>query len=229
MHFMRSRTLVLALSLFAAAGFLTNWVAMDGYGQSNISGDISGSVLDASGAAVANAQVTVTNIDKNNQSAATTDQSGNFRVALLPPGRYKISATAPGFSTATANASVSAGQVTPLQMKLAVGSAATTVEVTAGSGEVLHTDDAQMSTSFNLEQIQTLPNPGNDLTFVAQTTPGAVMNTQGGYGNFSVNGLPGTSNTFTINGAYEGDPYLNLNNSGATNCCSATTMSNRLR
>ena len=43
------------------------------------------------------------------------------------------------------------------------------------------------------------------------------MNTQGGYGNFSTNGLPGTSNTFTVNGGYEGDPYLNLNNSGATN------------
>jgi len=217
MHFLRSRTLVLALSLFAAAGFLTNWVAVSGYAQSNISGDISGTIMDASGAAVPNAQITVTNVDKNTQSAATSDPSGNFRIALLPPGRYKISATASGFSTATANASVTAGEVTPVQIKLAVGQAATTVEVTAGSGEVLHTDDAQMSTSFNLEQIQTLPNPGNDLTFVAQTTPGAVMNTQGGYGNFSVNGLPGTSNTFTINGAYEGDPYLNLNNSGATN------------
>ena len=43
------------------------------------------------------------------------------------------------------------------------------------------------------------------------------MNTQGGYGNFSINGLPGTSNTFTVNGGYEGDPYLNVNNSGATN------------
>lgn len=216
MRFMRSREFVLALGLFTFAGFSTSLV-VNGYAQSNISGDLSGTVMDASGAAVPNAQITVTNIDKNTQSAATSDPSGNFRVALLPPGRYKISATASGFSTATATAAVTAGEVTPVQIKLAVGEAATTVEVTAGSGEVLHTDDAQMSTNFNLEQIQTLPNPGNDLTFVAQTTPGAVMNTQGGYGNFSVNGLPGTSNTFTINGAYEGDPYLNLNNSGATN------------
>ncbi len=43
------------------------------------------------------------------------------------------------------------------------------------------------------------------------------MNTQGGYGNFAVDGMPATSNTFTMNGGYEGDPYLNLNNSGATN------------
>jgi hypothetical protein len=68
-----------------------------------------------------------------------------------------------------------------------------------------------------MEQIQALPNPGNDLTFVAQTSPGAVMNTQMGYGNFSVFGLPATSNTFTVNGGYENDPFLNVNNSGATN------------
>jgi hypothetical protein len=217
MRFMRSRELVLALGLFTAAGFLTNCVAVRGYAQSNISGDISGSVVDASGAAVPNAQVTVVNLDNNLQKTATSDPSGNFRVPLLPPGRYKVSAVASGFSTATTNIGVAAGEVTPVSIKLAVGQAATTVEVTAGAGEVLHTDDAQMSTNFNLEQMQTLPNPGNDLTFVAQTTPGAVMNTQSGYGNFSVNGLPGTSNTYTVNGGYEGDPYLNLNNSGATN------------
>jgi carboxypeptidase family protein len=217
MRFMRSRELVLALSLFTAAGLLTNCVSIAAYAQSNISGDVSGSVVDASGAAVPNAQVTVTNVDNNLQKTTTSDSSGNFRVPLLPPGRYKITAGSSGFSTATTNVGVAAGEVTPVTIKLAVGQAATTVEVTAGAGEILHTDDAQMSTSFNLEQIQTLPNPGNDLTFIAQTAPGAVMNTQGGYGNFSVNGLPGTANTYTVNGGYEGDPYLNLNNSGATN------------
>ncbi len=217
MRFMQFRNAALALSLLAGAGFAMNIAAPAAWAQSNISGDISGTVLDSSGAAIPKAQVTVTSLDKNAQNAVTTDQSGNFRVSLLPPGRYKVSISAPGFSTTTADTTISAGVITPLTVKLGVGQAATTVEVTAGAGSALHVDDAQMSTSFDLQQIQSLPNPGNDLTFVAQTTPGAVMNTQGGYGNFSVNGLPGTSNTFTVNGGYEGDPYLNLNNSGATN------------
>ena len=217
MRCMQLRNAALALTLLAVAGLVANQGTMRVCAQSNISGDISGTVLDASGAAVPNAQVTVTNLDNGLQKTATTDPSGNFRVALLPPGRYKVSAGASGFSTANANTTVAAGEVTPVSIQLAVGQAATTVEVTAGSGEILHADDAQISTTFNIEQMQTLPNPGNDLTFVAQTTPGAVMNTQGGYGNFSVNGLPGTSNTYTVNGGYEGDPYLNLNNSGATN------------
>src|SRR3569833_927825 len=102
MRFTQSRELVLALSLFTAAGFMTNCVATPGYAQSNISGDVSGSVVDASGAAVTNAQITVTNVDRNTQSTATTDPSGNIQVALLPPEKNKICATASGFSTATA-------------------------------------------------------------------------------------------------------------------------------
>ena len=61
------------------------------------------------------------------------------------------------------------------------------------------------------------PNGGNDLSYIAQTSPGAVMNTGGGYGNFSAYGLPATSNLFTVNGENDMDPYLNLNNTGATN------------
>ena len=91
-----------------------------------------------------------------------------------------------------------------------------TVEVSAGEVPLIHVDDAQISSTFTMEQVENLPNPGNDLTFVAQTAPGSVMNTQGGYGNFSSFGLPGTANTF-VNGGYYNDPFLNVNNSGATN------------
>ena len=62
-----------------------------------------------------------------------------------------------------------------------------------------------------------LPTPGGDITTFAFTVPGVVMNTGGGYGNFSSHGLPGTANLFTINGNDYNDPYLNLNNSGASN------------
>src|SRR5208283_3339921 len=76
-----------------------------------------------------------------------------------------------------------------------------------------------LSTTFEAELVSKLPNPGNDLTAVAQTAPGVLMNTSsgGGYGNFTAFGLPATANLFTMNGNDENDPYLNLNNSGATN------------
>lgn len=184
--------------------------------QSNISGDISGTVTDPTGAAVPNAKVTVTSTTTGQVKTVSTNADGTYRVPLLSPGTYRVDAVAPGFQTSSATTTVQTGGISTTNLALSVGQSATTVQVTA-EAPLLHTEDAQISTSFSLQQIQNLPNPGNDLTFVAQTAPGAVMNTQGGYGNFSVNGLPGTSNTFTLNGGYEGDPYLNLNNSGATN------------
>ncbi len=61
------------------------------------------------------------------------------------------------------------------------------------------------------------PNGGGDLTYIGQTAPGATMNTQGGVGNFSAYGQSALSNSFTINGMPENDPFLGVNKTGATN------------
>jgi len=62
-----------------------------------------------------------------------------------------------------------------------------------------------------------MPNPGSDITYIAQTAPGVVMNTQSGYGNFVAEGMPAISNLFTINGQNYNDPMYGINNSGASN------------
>ncbi len=184
--------------------------------QSIISGDIAGIVTDQSGAAVTGATVTLTSKATGAAQTITTNSSGAYRIPLVKPGDYTILVTAPGFEQASLPIAVAAGVVNSADIKLTVGSASQTVEVTA-TAPILHTEAADLSTSFTMQQVQSLPNPGNDLTFVAQTAPGSVMNTGSGYGNFSSFGLPATSNTFTINGGYLNDPYLNVNNSGATN------------
>lgn len=217
MRIFRLHIMALALSLLAVTCWMASITAPVAYAQSNISGDIAGTVTDASGAAVSGAQVKVASAATGQVKTTVTGSLGEYRVPLLGPGKYTVTVTAPGFDTNKLGATVAAGTVTTVNTSLSIGKATTTVEVAGGDIQTLDVDNAQISSSFDLQQIQNLPNPGNDLTFVAQTTPGAVMNTQGGYGNFSVNGLPGTSNTFTVNGGYEGDPYLNLNNSGATN------------
>src|SRR5207245_11212223 len=61
------------------------------------------------------------------------------------------------------------------------------------------------------------PNPGGDLTNYALSSPGVVLSTGAGYGNFTANGMPGTSNLFTVNGGDMNDTYSNLNNSGSSN------------
>jgi hypothetical protein len=212
---LRKATFALALLAFTLAAPLA-FLDLPLHAQTTISGDIVGTVTDPTGASIPGAQVTVKAASTGNTKTATADQSGNFRVSLLNPDTYNVTVTAPGFTTSSTNIPLSAGQVASASLKLTVGSNTQEVLVTE-SAPMLHTEDASISTTFNLEQVQSLPNPGNDLTFIAQTAPGSIMNTQGGYGNFSSFGLPATSNTFTLNGSYQNDPYLNVNNSGATN------------
>ena len=86
-----------------------------------------------------------------------------------------------------------------------------------GAAPVVDTTSASIATPFTAMEMSQLPSPGGDISNIAQTAPGAVLNNQGGYGNFTINGLPGTSNLFTVNGENDMDPYFNINNTGATN------------
>jgi len=216
MRYPRLRTVVMAFSLLIAAAFACTVAISPAYAQSNISGDLTGTVTDPSGASIVGATITVTSKATGGVSETKSNATGGYRISLLKPGDYLLKVEAPGFRDATANVSVSVGQVITENVKMTLGAAAQTVEVSANE-ELLQVEDADVSTAINLEQTQNLPNPGNDLTFWAQTSPGAVMNTQGGYGNFEVFGLPATSNNFTLNGGQEDDPFLNLNNSGPSN------------
>ena len=99
------------------------------------------------------------------------------------------------------------------------------VEVTAQSG-LMSLENANTSSTLEAKTIKSLPNPGQDLTYVAQFSPGALMNTAGssndakaagGYGNVEFNGLPATSNGYILDGYDSNDPFLGLNIGLSTN------------
>lgn len=209
---MCSRSVLLAVVAAILCGLLSTPAAA----QSLTSGDITGAVTDPSGAVLADATVTL----KDNQTGATqtrtTNSQGIYRFSLLGPGKYTVAASSKGFQTLSQTTLVTVGQATQLNLALSLSTTATTIEVN-GQGEILQAETPDISTSITAEQIANVPNPGNDMSYMVQTAPGAVMNTQAGYGNTSTFGLPATSNLFTVNGMNENDPFLNLNNSGATN------------
>ena len=184
--------------------------------QSLVSGDLTGTVTDPSGAVVSGATVTAKSEANGSTRTTTTNSNGAYRFSLLPPGNYNVSVAAQGFTKADTTTSVNVGQATIADVKMAIGGASQTVEVTSAA-PLVQADNADLSTNFNQAMIANQPNGGNDITYVAQTAPGVVMNTGQGYGNFSSYGLPSTSNLFTVNGENDMDPYLNLANSGATN------------
>jgi Carboxypeptidase regulatory-like domain/TonB dependent receptor/TonB-dependent Receptor Plug Domain len=186
--------------------------------QTIVSGDVQGTITDPSGAIVPNASVSIRNDNTGETSTAKSNTSGFYRFGLLKPGTYTISVNQSGFQQLTRRVVVSVGQSTPANLQLGLTGTSQTVEVTADT-PIIQTDNGNISTAYSAQQIEALPNPGNDITYVAQTAPGVAVNASsgGGYGNFTSFGLPATSNLFTLNGNDEMDPYLNLNNSGASN------------
>jgi hypothetical protein len=185
--------------------------------QSITSGDVTGTITDPSGAGVPNAAVTLTNMNTNVSQNGTTNQAGNYRFAFVVPGTYSIAVTASGFQKQQlAGIVVTAGQPVAADVRLQVASATQTVEVSEAVAAV-QTENADVSTNYNSQMMANLPTPGGDITYFAQTAPGVVMNTQAGYGNLVAQGMPATSNLFTINGVNYNDPFFSINSSGASN------------
>ena len=184
--------------------------------QTQSTGDITGVVTDASGAVVPGAKIVLKDNAKGNTQDSTTNKDGSYRFYLLSPGSYTVTVTATGFSSQSRAADVNVGQIATLSFSLSVGASTTTVTVTEAA-PLLQADTGNVAATLSQEQISQVPNPGNDMSYIAQLSPGAVMNTGAGYGNFSSYGTPGTSNLFTLDGMDDNDPFLNLNNSGATN------------
>jgi hypothetical protein len=194
--------------------------------QSGTSSAISGTVLDASGAVVANALVTATEVDTKAERTGRTDAGGHFLFSQVNPGTYRVKVRLSGFADAESDPTpVGVGRNVALNFTLQVNSTSQTVEVTAQQG-LLALDNANTTTTIEAKTIENLPNPGQDLTYVTQFAQGALMNTAGsssdakaagGYGNVEFNGLPAISNGYILDGFDSNDPWLGLNIGLSTN------------
>src|SRR5580698_4103057 len=119
---MMKRSFVAALALLLPLGLSAQ----------EFRGTISGSVTDATGAQVAGAKVTVTEINTNSKTQTVSDATGHYTAPFLLPGDYDIAATSTGFKEAIRKGiHVGAGDHPVIDMKLDVGDAAQTIEVTA--------------------------------------------------------------------------------------------------
>ncbi len=112
-------------------------------------GQIGGVVVDAQGAVISGATVTVTSIVNGATTTTTTNSSGQWAVnAGMPAGRIKISATAPGFKTAQYHARNDPSRPSRYKMQLSVGEVSSTVEVT-GEAPLIETTQAQVTNTYS--------------------------------------------------------------------------------
>jgi hypothetical protein len=197
------------------AFLLTLVFAGQASGQSLTTGDIAGRVTDPAGAVVPNAAVDLKSLDTGSMQTVRTSGEGTFRFSQLKPGRYEVSTTVPGFAKDVFALTVEVGQTSQADLKLELSKTAETIEVST-TAPLISTDPGN-STAFTAQEVALLPSAGGDITNIAFSAPGAVTNVQGGFGNFTINGMPATSNLFTVNGENDMDPYFNINNSGASN------------
>lgn len=183
-------------------------------------------MADANGAALPNAAVTATNVDTKATRAGVTNGDGRFLFSQVNPGTYTATVKASGFAElASAPFPVEVGRTVTLNLTLSVSSATQNVEVNAEQA-MLSLENANTTTTLESKTIESLPNPGQDLTYIVQFAPGALMNTAGssndakaagGYGNVEFNGLPATSNGYILDGYDTNDPWLGLNIGLSTN------------
>jgi outer membrane receptor for ferrienterochelin and colicin len=185
-------------------------------GQTLTTGDVVGVVTDTTGAVVPGATVTIKATESNETRTATTSDRGQYRFAQMSAGEYILSASTPGLKSNSMRFTVLVGQEQAMNIVMNPQGTTTTVEVNAETS-VVQTENANLATSYNTNQVVDLPMAGGDLTTLAMTVPGVRVNTQGGSGNMNANGIPGSSILFTLNGFDVMDPYNNLNNSGASN------------
>jgi Carboxypeptidase regulatory-like domain len=137
---------------------------------------ITGAVADVSGALVAGAQVTVTNVNDSLRSATTTNAAGRFTLLNLPVGQYTLACSREGFETyQRSGLDLVTSEVTEINVVLAIGSSAEAVTV-VGDTLQLQTQTSSISTNLNNAAVTELPlnvQGGRNLsTFLFDFVPG---------------------------------------------------------
>jgi outer membrane receptor protein involved in Fe transport len=178
--------------------------------QGIITGSITGTVQDPSGAIVANAAVTATNLASGTAIKTVTNAKGDFTIPAASIGEYKVEILLSGFEPLSLNnVQVTAGSATGLGVeKLKLGTTAETVDVST-SQNLLETSQSQLTTTFDTQAITDLPTGGR-LDALALLIPGVVRTLGNNFANtngtgLSSNGLRGRSNNFEIDGQSNND------------------------
>ena len=174
-----------------------------------VAGQISGLVTDPSGAVIADAAIEVTDLDRNVSFRTTSNESGFYVVAPLPPGRYRIAAELEGFRRFVLEPfPIATQQKAAVNITLDVGQLTESVTVT-GTAQLLDTSTSTLSGVVENKRIIDLPLNGRNVYSLAALTPGVFgrrpaegITTEGFHsiGIFTVNGGRDSSNAILMDG-----------------------------
>jgi hypothetical protein len=161
-----------------------------------LTGTISGTAYDQSGAVVPNCKVVLKNQDSGDVRNTTTGSDGHFVITAVQPGTYSIEISAKGFSSWQENdIAMNQGDSRDVPgIKLNVGGNSTQVNVVAGADAVVPTDTAEISTTINQQMINDFPLAGRDAGELLKILPGMALNNGGSQGSGFNAKVVGTNN-----------------------------------
>ncbi len=178
-------------------------------------------VGDESGAAMAEAKVTVLNVDRNQSYQPTSDTPGAYRFLFLPLGNYELKVERSGFASLIHKLTLSVGQDVdiPITMKVAAGT--NSVSITAEDLPVIETSRSEVANTIDPEEIEILPMNGRNYVDLALLVPGVSKTNTGNNERFAeTSAVPGTGisvtgqrnlgNSFVVDGLSANDDAADL-------------------
>jgi outer membrane receptor protein involved in Fe transport len=178
--------------------------------QTNTSGAVVGRVTDSSGASVPGVTIELRSPALQGTKVAVTDANGEFRLSLLPPGQYTLTASLEGYAPLSqSNLAVGLNRTTTLELDMRPSSLSESITVTAAA-PVVDVTTTQTGANVTAETIESLP-MARDFYAVAQVAPGTSSDAAG----TTVYGSTGAENQYVIDG---------LNTTGVENGTAAKTL-----
>jgi hypothetical protein len=206
-------------TLASCAALVTFWAGPRPADAQAVYGSIAGAVTDPTGAALPGVTVTITSVERKTVDSVTTNESGFFAKERLLPGRYEVKAELTGFKAAVVPAArVSVDTQTKVDLGLELGEMTEAVTVTAGTGELLKTDRADVAVTFETEQVSELPILDRNFTKLVLLTPGtqrqswnhAASENPQGSAQTVVNGQTFSGTGYQLDGTDNRDPILGI-------------------
>lgn len=148
-------------------------IALVSFAWAQNSSSVTGAISDKSSAAIAGAKVMVLNLDTQVSRDSITDDSGIFKFILLPPGRYKVSASKSGFRPVFQDIGLEVNQTARFDFSLEVGNVAESVEVRA-SNPLIESDTSSIGQVVEQRQVAELPLNGRNFVQLATLGPGVT-------------------------------------------------------
>lgn len=204
------------------------------YAQS-ITGTLTGTVTDPSGAVVPQAKINLRNEGTRDLRRTVSNSDGFFTFAAVPAGTYEVSIEAPGFLTyQVSGLSIMGAERRNLDVPMKVGATTETVSVSAAADMLVPVDSGEKSATLTTKQLQDFSVVGRSAAEFIKIMPGFAVSGAGtenrsnfsgeniginGNGDsgsqsalngaYNVNGLPGSSLDITADGAHVSDPGCN--------------------